>query len=147
MAINSRLKGIGLLDNPQALKVLVAVVAVLAVVWIWLKISAARRKPKIHPRLQKYAGPDAEFARKRREEAARIVVTSSTQNIAGYEIVEQFETVFVDDFRRPEEAIEGVKAVAAMKGANAVVNLKHDRTSGGRCSASGDAVVVRKKTQ
>ncbi len=136
-----------MLDNSKALEVLVAAVAVLAGVWIWLKISASRRKPKIHPRLQKYAGRDAEFARKRREEAARIVATSSTQNIAGYEIVEQFEAVFVDDFRRPEEAIEGVKAVAAMKGANAVVNLKHDRTSGGRCSASGDAVVVRKKTQ
>ena len=127
--------------------VLVAVVAVLAGVWIWLKISASRRMPKIHPRLQKYAGPDAEYARKRREEASRIVATSSTQNIAGYEIVEQFETVFVDDFRRPEEAIEGVKAVAAMKGANAIVNLKHDRTLAGRSSASGDAVIVRKKTQ
>ena len=101
MAIDWRLKGIGLLDNPNALVVLVAVVAVLAGVWIWLKISAARREPKIHPRLQKYAGPDAEFARKRREEAAHIVATSSTQSIAGYEIVEQFETVFVDDFRRP----------------------------------------------
>ncbi len=134
------------MDNSKALVMLVSVVAVLAVVWIWLKISAARRKPKIHPRLQKYAGPDAEFARKRREEAAHIVATSSTQNIAGYEIVEQFEAIFVDDFRRPEEAIEGVKAVAAMKGANAVVNLKHDRTSAGRCSACGDAVVVRKKT-
>ena len=74
------------------------------------------------------------------------VQAASTENIAGYETVEQFETVFVDDFRRPEEAIEGVKAVAAMKGANAIVNLKHDRTSAGRCSASGDAVVVRKKT-
>ena len=136
-----------MLDNSKALEVMVAAVAVLAGVWIWLKISAARRKPKIHPRLQKYAGPDAEFARKRREEASPIVATSSTQNIAGYEIVEQFETVFVDDFRGPEEAVEGVKAVAAMKGANAIVNLKHDRTSGGRCSASGDAVVVRKKTQ
>ncbi len=136
-----------MLDNPLALKVLASAAAVLAVVWIWLKISAARRKPKIHPRLQKYAGPDAEFARKRREEAAHIVATSSTQNIAGYEIVEQFEAVFVDDFRRPEEAVEGVKAVAAMKGANAVVNLRHDRTPAGRCSASGDAVVVRKKTQ
>ncbi len=147
MAIDWRLREIGLLDNPNALVILVSVVAVLAMVWLWLKISAARRKPKIHPRLQKYAGPHAEFARKRREEAAHIVATSSTQNIAGYEIVEQFEAVFVDDFRRPEEAIEGVKAVAAMKGANAIVNLKHDRTSGGRCSASGDAVVVRKKTQ
>ena len=131
-------------DNPGAYTLLLAGTAVLAVIWLVLKIKAGRR-PRIHPRLQKYAGPDAEYAQKRRAEAAKILATSSTQNIAGYDIKEQVEAVYVDGFRRPEEAVEGLKAVAAMKGANAIINLKHERTAAGKCSADGDAVVVEKQ--
>lgn len=131
-------------DNLDPYTLLLVGTAVLAVIWLVLKIKAGRRKPRIHPRLQKYAGPDAEYAQKRRAEAAKILATSSTQNIAGYEIKEQVEAVYVDGFRRPEEAIEGLKAVAAMKGANAIINLKHERTASGKCSADGDAVVVEK---
>ena len=134
-----------MLNDMNAYVLLVAATAVLAVVWILVKIKAARRKPAVHPRLQKYAGPDAEFAQKRRQEAAKIIATSSTQNIAGYALVRQVEAVYVDGFRRPEEAIEGLKAVGAMKGANAIINLKHERSAGGKCSACGDAVVVEKE--
>ena len=132
-------------DNPDAYTLLLAGTALLAVVWLVLKIKTARRGPKIHPRLQKYAGPDAEYAQKRRAEAAKILATSSTQSIAGYDIKEQVEAVYVDGFRRPEEAVEGLKAVAAMKGANAIINLKHERTASGKCSADGDAVRVEKQ--
>jgi uncharacterized protein YbjQ (UPF0145 family) len=58
--------------------------------------------------------------------------------------VEQVEAVVVDGFRRPEEAIEGLKAAAALKGANAVTHVHTERTSSGRCSARGDAVIVSK---
>ena len=133
-----------MLNDANGYILLIVATAALAVVWIVLKIRAGRRKPAIHPRLQKYAGPDAEFAQKRRQEAAHIMATSSTQNIAGYEIIRQVEAVYIDGFRRPEEAIEGVKAVAAMKGANAIINLKHERSAGGKCSACGDAVIVEK---
>ncbi len=133
-------------NDSNAAILVIAGSAVLAVLWIVLKIKWRRRKPRIHPRLQKYAGPDAEFAQKRRAEAAKIIATSSTQNIAGYDILQQVEAVFTDGFRRPEESIEGLKAVAAMKGANAIINLKHDRTAAGKCSASGDAVVVKKQS-
>ena len=75
---------------------------------------------------------------------ARIVATSSTDGIMGYEIVEQVEAVFVDGFRRPEEALQGLKAVAAMKGANAVTNVRQERAASGDCCVSGDAVIVRK---
>ncbi len=134
-----------MLNDSNAYILLIGASGVLAVVWIVLKIKASRRKPQIHPRLQQYAGPDAEFAQKRRQEAMKILATSSTQNIAGYKIVQQVEAVYVDGFRRPEEAIEGIKAVAAMKGANAIINLKHDRSAAGKCSASGDAIVVKKE--
>lgn len=107
-----------------------------------------REPPRIHPKLQKYGEQygvvDEEVAAKRRAEAEHIIATSSTGDIAGYDLVEQVEAVFVDGFRRPEEAIEGLKAAAAMKGANGVTNVNHDRNASGRCSASGDAVIIRK---
>ena len=109
-----------------------------------------RRPPTIHPKLQKYGEgygePDADLIAKRRCEAARIVATSSTPTIAGYDIVEQVEAVFVDGFRRPEEALEGLKAAAAMKGANAVSNVRQERGPSGKCSASGDGVIVKRIT-
>ena len=126
--------------------------AALIVLWIVVRMMAARRmrrRPvRLHPRLRKYGGPfgegDEELAGKRTAEAARIVATSSTDAIMGYEIVEQVEAVFVDGFRRPEEALQGLKAVAAMKGANAVTNVRQERAASGDCCVSGDAVVVRK---
>ncbi len=87
-----------------------------------------------------------ELARERRLQAEKIISTSSTERVAGYDIVQQVEAVFVEGFRTPEEAIEGLKASASLKGANAVINLRYDRTAAGRCSASGDAVVVKRKT-
>jgi len=105
-----------------------------------------RHAPRVNPALQQYAD-QADLARVRREEAAKIVATSSTGQIAGYDLVEQIEAVFVDGFRRPEEALEGLKAAAAMKGANGVINVHTERTAAGKCSARGDAVVIRKVTQ
>lgn len=128
-----------------------AVVALLLVRWMYRKARRAyfHRHPKIHPKLRKYSGgldqASEEVTAQRRAEAEHIVTTSSTANIAGYEIVEQVEAVFVDGFRRPEEALEGLKAVAAMKGANAVTNVKHERNASGECNASGDAVIVQKR--
>ncbi|GMU37228.1 MAG: hypothetical protein KJ057_06425 [Phycisphaerae bacterium] len=110
-----------------------------------------RRRPvKLHPNLQKYGDATApsasedELSAKRHAEAARIVATSSTADIAGYQILQQVEAVYVDGFRRPEDALEGLKAAAAMKGANAVIRVHQERTAAGRCSASGDAVIVRR---
>ncbi|HUU85883.1 MAG TPA: hypothetical protein VM243_20485 [Phycisphaerae bacterium] len=109
----------------------------------WRRRLRARRPPRLNPKLQKY-GDQADVMRARQEEAARIVATSTTDQIVGYTIVEQVEAVVVDGFRRPEEAMEGLKAAAAMKGANAVTHVYTERTSSGRCGARGDAVIVRK---
>ncbi len=57
--------------------------------------------------------------------------------------VRQIEAVFVDGFREPNEAILGLKAAAGRKGANSILNVTQERTGNNRCSASGDAVIVR----
>jgi uncharacterized protein YbjQ (UPF0145 family) len=112
------------------------------------RVMRRRRPVRLHPKLQKYgaehAQPTEALIQKRRIEAEHIIATSSTGAIAGYEIVEQVEAVYVDGFIRPEDALEGLKAVAAMKGANAVTNVKRERGSDRRCSASGDAVIVKR---
>jgi uncharacterized protein YbjQ (UPF0145 family) len=116
------------------------------VLWIRSRIKqwARRRKePRLNPRLQQYEG-GRELAQQRSREASKIVATSTGAQIVGYNIVRQVDAIFVDGFRRPEEAIEGLKATAAMKGANAVTNVQTQRTAAGKCSAQGDAVLVKK---
>ncbi len=108
------------------------------------RFQRSRRPPVLHPKLQKYGIDPEEAARERRELAARIVATSSGERLAGYEIVQQIEAVFVEGFRSPAEAIEGLKAAAAHAGANAVINVRPERSLAGRCGASGDAVRVRR---
>ncbi len=128
------------------------VVAVLIMGWWFVrkiqKFFRRRRPPTIHPKLQKYGQhygePDEKLTAQRRAEAEKIVATSTTAAITGYEIIEQVEAVYVDGFRSPEDATEGLKATAAMKGANAVTNVQQQRTASGICAASGDAVIVQK---
>ncbi len=122
-----------------------------AVAWVVLRTVQRRlhrylrsRKPVVlHPNLQKYGIGAEEAARQRQALASQILATSSGDRLVGYEIVQQIEAVFVEGFRSPAEAVEGLKAEAARRGANAVVNVRQERTAGGRCSASGDAVRVR----
>lgn len=132
-------------------KALLILAALVLVLWTYRKLMRAikrRRKPKLHPKLQKYGEgygePSPKLLAKRRAEAEKIIATSSRRAIVGYDILEQVEAVFVDGFRQPEDAIEGLKAAAAMKGANAVTNVRQERTPSGKCSAAGDAVIVHK---
>ena len=134
------------LDQTDKLLLLVALVALLVLYWMirWVLRGTRRRRPaRLNPRLAQY-GESTGLTRARRAEASKITATSSTDRIAGYDIVRQVEAVSVEGFRRPEDALEGLKAAAAMKGANAVTNVHTERTTTGRCAASGDAVVVRK---
>lgn len=126
-----------------ALAVLVGLLVLRSVVRGAARRLRRRRPARLNPKLQKY-DEQGDLARARREEAAKIVATSTTDHIVGYTIVQQVEAVVVDGFRRPEEALEGLKAAAAMKGANAVTHVHTERTSSGRCGARGDAVIVRK---
>lgn len=118
----------------------------LVAVWLAMRIRRmirARRSPRLNPNLMKYAGIDDASLARRREMAARILATSSTGQVAGYEIVRQIEAVFEDGHRTPAEAVEALKAAAAQRGANALINLAQQRTAAGRCTAQGDAVIIR----
>lgn len=132
-------------------KTLLVLAALVLVLWMYRKLMRAikrRRTPTLHPKLQKYGegygDPSPKLLAKRRAEAEKIVTTSSTPTVVGYDILEQVEAVLVDGFRQPEDAIEGLKAAAAMKGANAVTNVRQERAPSGKCSAAGDAVIVHK---
>lgn len=83
-------------------------------------------------------------AAERKRHAAKIIATSSTANIVGYELVRQIEAVFVDGHKTPAQATESLKAIAGLKGGNAIVNLTGERVAGGGCAARGDAVIVRR---
>ena len=75
--------------------------------------------------------------------AARILATSSTGTIAGFTLVRQIEAVYTDGHPSPNKAVQVLKAQAAEKGANAVINLVGERLPSGKCQAHGDAVIVR----
>jgi uncharacterized protein YbjQ (UPF0145 family) len=118
----------------------------LVALWLlmrWRRARRARRPAALHPNLQKYAGDSPAETARRRELAGRILATSSTGQVAGYEIVRQIDAVFEDGHRTPGDAVASLKATAAERGANAVVNLSQERTAAGRCTARGDAVVIR----
>ncbi|MCB9852898.1 MAG: hypothetical protein H6819_07365 [Phycisphaerales bacterium] len=124
----------------------IAVVVLLGLLMLqrmWRGIRRRRKPAPLHPKLQPYAGrTDADIASEQ-VDASRIVATSSTPSIVGYQLIRQIEAVYVEGHRAPNDAVTALKAVAARKGANAIVNLSQSRTAGGRCTAQGDAVVVR----
>ncbi|MBI5866055.1 MAG: hypothetical protein HZB38_16425 [Planctomycetes bacterium] len=73
----------------------------------------------------------------------RILATSSTASIAGFEVLRQIEAVFTDGHPSPNRAIDVLKAMAAELGANAIINLSSERLPSGKCLARGDAVLVQ----
>ncbi len=124
----------------------IAVVVLLALAMLqrlWRGMRRRRKPAPLHPKLQPYAGrTDADIASEQFD-ASQIMATSSTPSVVGYQLIKQIEAVFVEGHRTPNEAVTGLKALAARKGANAIVNLSQSRTAGGRCTAQGDAVVVK----
>ena len=51
--------------------------------------------------------------------------------------------MFTEGHKSPANAVEMLKALAAQKGANAIINLAGERPPGNKCVARGDAVIVR----
>lgn len=76
------------------------------------------------------------------ELAAAIVATSSTAKIVGYKVLRQVETVFSDGEKSSAAAVMLLKALAARKGANAIINLDTRQTPSGKWVARGDAVCI-----
>lgn len=130
---------------PYVLYAIVALIVLLIARRLLQGVGRAIRRsrpPTIHPSLQKYNVDHAELDRRRREQALAIVATSTGARLAGFRIVRQVEAVFVEGYRSPDEAMTALKAAGAERGANALLNVHTERTAAGRCSASGDAVVV-----
>ena len=125
---------------------LYALAGLLIALWLFRRVrwTIRRRRPaQINPKLAKYAGRSEAEINADLDAARQIVATSSTNTVAGYRIVRQVEAVFVENHRTSEEAILALKALAARRGANALLNLAQQRTTAGRCSAQADAVVVQ----
>lgn len=134
------------LDNPIAMRIVMvggAIIAFLLVSSILkkirLSISERSRRAELKRTMSEAAARQEETARL----AARIIATSSTSQIVGFEIVQQIEAVFTDGHPAPAKAAEAIKAEAAARGANALINMSDVRLPNGKCSARGDAVIVR----
>ncbi len=100
----------------------------------WRASAEERRRRAGYAALQ-----DEELQR----QAARILATSSSPTIAGFTILRQVEAVFSDGHPNPTRAVLVLKALAAERGGNAIVNLLSERQAGGKCAARGDVVVAR----
>jgi uncharacterized protein YbjQ (UPF0145 family) len=132
-------------DQVWWLKVGLYVLAAAIVLWVFQRVAMyvrSLRPARLNPNLARYAGADDPSVQLRRQMASRIRSTSSTDQIPGYKIIQAIDALYVEGFRTPAEALEGLKALAAEKGASAVINVRHERSSMGRCAASGDAVVA-----
>ncbi|HVP10679.1 MAG TPA: hypothetical protein VMV94_05755 [Phycisphaerae bacterium] len=140
------------LENNRRLLIIITAI-LLALVILQRIYSRVRRmirscRPaELNPKLQKYAGWTETDAQADRLAAEKIIATSSTARIAGYDVLRQIEAVFVEGHRSPDEATRALKTAAGRLGANAIINLSQQRTVAGRCAAQGDAVVVQSKSE
>jgi hypothetical protein len=120
------------------------IVFVLSVIaYVWKRYREARYYARRRVDLRKQRDFLETQQREIEQLAGRIIATSSTVSIAGYTIVRQIEAIFTDGHPTPNQAVQWLKAIAAEKGANAIINLTNARPPSGKCLAHGDAVVVR----
>lgn len=134
------------MNDPIVMLVVAAAAAVIvfSVLWRWRQrrqdsAYSAQRRSELAGRRAQQQAQQREIARL----AGRIVATSSTGDIPGYQVQRQVEAVFTDDHPTPVRAVEALKAIASAKGANALINLRTGRALNAKCQASADAVVVR----
>lgn len=131
-------------DPVTTIVVAAVLVGVLSVAAYWV---GRRREVRDSAARSDWLRRERERSATQREEmsrlARRIIASSTTRSIAGFTIVRQIEAVFTDGHATPPDAVEALKAVAAAKGANALINLTGERQGTGKCSARADAVMVR----
>jgi hypothetical protein len=135
-----------MLSNPLVIALLSAFAAMilLSAIAKWLQNrSEASRARRERDELRRQRGFVALHQQEVERMASQILATSSTAAIAGFEVLRQIEAVFTDGHPSPARAVEMLKAMAAERGANAVINLATERLSTGKCVARGDAVLVR----
>ncbi len=121
--------------------------AAFAVIVVVLRVIVAWRERRRSARIRKELQRDYDKVRLQQEEirklAGQIEATSSTPRITGFAITRQIETVFSEPRASSVSAVELAKALAAQKGANAIINLQTQQAPNGKWFASGDAVVVK----
>ncbi len=135
-----------MLSNPLVISILAAALAVTLLTFLanWFqKRRESARNRREHEELRRQRGFVALHQQEVERMAGRILATSSTASIAGFDVIRQIEAVFTDGHPSPARAVEMLKAMAAERGANAVINLATERLGSGKCVARGDAVLVR----
>lgn len=135
-----------MLSNPLVVALLLAALAVTVLSVLAGLLRRRRESSRLRARRDEMRRQQGYVAMQQQEierMAGRILATSSTSAIIGFEIVRQIETVFTDGHPSPNRAVEMLKAMAAERGANAVINLSSQRLGSGKCVAHGDAVLVQ----
>jgi len=133
-------------QEPIVAKIVAAAAALLVLtigVWFWQRRREAALAARCRKELQRVHDQLQQQQREISELAAQIIATGSTAVIAGFQVVRQIDAIFTEGQRSPAEAVEALKALAARQGANAIINLNSQRLPNGKCTASGDAVIVR----
>ncbi len=121
-----------------------SLVAVLSVVAFWVRRKREAREATARSDWLRRERERSAMEREKSDRLARrIIASSTTRTIAGFAIVRQIEAVFTDGHPTPPDAVEALKAIAAAKGANALINLTGERQGTGKCSARADAVMIR----
>ncbi len=132
--------------DPLVQRIVLAAAAFIALVIVLRWISGRRWRRSV-ARRQAELRRQYEHVRLQQEEVKRLAeqiwTTSSTNRIAGFAITRQLEAVFTEGKPSSLTAVEWCKALAAQKGANAIINLQTQQGPNGKWFASGDAVVVR----
>lgn len=134
------------LKNPVVFGAVAAAGGIIVVVIIAASLKSRRAAAAARSRqanLRKHYGAMQLQQEELERLASRILATSSTAAIAGFALVRQIEAVYTDGHPSPNRAVQVLKALAAEKGANAVINLVGERLPSGKCQAHGDAVIVR----
>ncbi len=134
------------LSDPLVRQIVLAAGGLVALAFLW-RILAALRSRRTAARAWADIQRGREEVRLQHEEVQRlgqrIVATSSTARIAGYLIQRQIETVCTDGRASSAGALELLKALAAEKGANGVINVQTQAVLNGKWIARGDAVLVK----
>jgi len=134
------------MNNPVVMAVIGALIIVILLTAVARGLRGRREAREAATRRDKLRQQQGYLYMQRQEIerlAGRILATSSTGDIAGFRIVRQIEAITTDNHVSPPQAVEALKALAAEKGGNAIINLESSRLPTGKCTASGDAVIIR----
>ncbi len=121
----------------------IAVIVFVVASVVWRRVQSAAARARHQAELRRRQATQERELEAQHQLADQILATSSTAEIVGFSVVRQIEAVFTDGHKTPAAAIDTLKALAARKGANALLNLVGERQPGGACTAHADAVIVK----